>query len=61
MATTIHQLIICHTCHHRIKDEVYTEWENSIYCDTCFELYKEMVSPITIKESSDNKANSEIY
>lgn len=53
MKTTVHNLIICHTCHHRVKDEVYIEWENSIYCDSCFELYKEMVSPITIKESSD--------
>ncbi|MEK5149059.1 hypothetical protein MKX53_18930 [Psychrobacillus sp. FSL K6-4615] len=59
MKTTVHNLIICHTCHHRIKDEVYTEWENSIYCDSCFELYKEMVSPIAIEEvSEDNHAET---
>lgn len=55
MKATVHNLIICHTCHNRIKNEVYTEWENSIYCDPCFELYKEMVSPLAIEDISDNK------
>ncbi len=40
------QLTICHTCHTHIKtNESFTEWEGSIYCESCFELYQELVSP----------------
>ncbi len=40
----VHYLIICHTCHERIKsNENYTVWEGSIYCETCFDIYMELV------------------
>lgn len=53
MTAKVHQLVICHMCHHQIKDEVFTEWEGSVYCEPCFELYKELVSPMDVKPKLD--------
>lgn len=39
-------LIICHSCHKPVKvQEPYTIWEDSIYCEPCFDLYMELITP----------------
>ncbi len=46
MAASIHTLLICHSCHKRIKsDSLYTEWEESIYCEPCFDKYLDLITP----------------
>jgi formylmethanofuran dehydrogenase subunit E len=43
---TIHRLVICHTCHERIRlNEPYTIWEDAVYCEPCFDIYLELVGP----------------
>ena len=43
---TIHRLTICHTCHKKVKkNESHVEWENSIYCEPCFDIYLELIEP----------------
>lgn len=42
----IYQLTICHTCHTVIKkNEGFTVWENSNYCEPCFDEYLELIEP----------------
>jgi len=50
----IYQLIICHTCQKKIKKEdIYTEWERSIYCEKCFDLYLKLIEPSTWTEKNE--------
>lgn len=49
MMAQIHKLVICHTCHTRVKKgEAYTIWESSVYCESCFDLYMELIDDISV-------------
>ena len=46
MATKVIELVICHTCHKRVKrGNVHTKWEGHVYCERCFDLYLELIGP----------------
>lgn len=49
----VYTLAICHTCHRVIKkDEHYVPWENSLYCEPCFDEYLELIEPEDWMEDS---------
>ena len=48
----VYPLIICHFCHQRIKkNESYQIWENDIYCNSCYDLYMELLEPEDFKDN----------
>lgn len=55
MAAQIISLTFCNTCHKRIKKkEAFTQWEGSIYCDSCFEEYLDMVTPAELFSGNES-------
>lgn len=49
---TVFELVICHVCHKRLMDRnVFTTWEDHIYCEHCFEEYLESIEPSSWKDS----------
>jgi len=61
MTATIIELIICHTCQDKQKkNDSYVRWEGSIYCESCFDKYLELIDPSTWESSKiDEKSNSD--
>lgn len=46
MTAKVVELVICQTCHKRIKgDEPNIQWEGHVYCDPCFDIYLELIGP----------------
>lgn len=46
MVSKVIELVICQTCHKRVKsDSVHTKWEGHVYCEPCFEIYLELIEP----------------
>lgn len=44
MKTKIYHLIICQTCHSKLNQhELYSVWENKLYCEECFNHYLENI------------------
>lgn len=60
MKTKLIPLIICHTCQSKLngKDVDWTVWENSIYCEPCFQKYLQMIDEDVFDVHTKNKENS---
>ncbi len=54
MDTKIYHLVFCHTCHKPIRKNEFIEWEESIYCEPCFDRYLDLVEP---RERANNVKN----
>ena len=60
MKNNVITLMFCNTCHKRIKkNDEFTRWENSIYCEDCFEDYLEMVTPAELFKDNGFSQNKE--